>query len=42
MADLMRKGWCAGWKLKDGWEYRLQCRKKALEMFQTYFNDLWD
>ena len=30
------------WKLKDGWEYRLQCRKKALEMFQTYFNDLWD
>lgn len=38
MADLMRKGWCAGWKLKDGWEYRLQCRKTALEMFQTYFN----
>ena len=42
MADLMRKGWCDGWKLKDGWEDRIQCQKKALEMFQTYFNDLWD
>ena len=42
MADLMRKAWCAGWKFGDGWEYRLQCQKKALEMFQTYFNDLWD
>ena len=42
MADLMRKAWCVGWKFGDGWEYRLQCQKKALEMFQTYFNDLWD
>ena len=42
MADLMRKAWCAGWKFGDGWEYRLQCQKKALEMFQTYFNHLWD
>ena len=42
MADLMRKAWCVGWKFGDGWEYRLQCQKKALEMFQTYFNHLWD
>ena len=42
MADLMRKAWCVGWKFGDGWEYRLQCQKKALKMFQAHFNHLWD
>lgn len=42
IAFLMREAWHPGFKMEDGWEYRLQCQKKALEMFQTYFNDLWD
>lgn len=27
---------------KELWEYREDCRKKALSMFSEYFNNLWD
>ena len=42
MADLMRKAQEIKWKSVIIGEEHLPYQKKALELFQTYFDDLWD
>lgn len=42
MADLMRKAQEIKWKSVIIGEEHLPYQKKALELFQTYFDNLWD